>query len=116
MRHEEPRELRQALLRVRGIGRETADSIGLYAAGLPLFVVDAYTRRVFARLGLVSGDEPYDELQRFFTSRLGENAPLFNDFHAQVVRLAKDVCRQRPRCAACPLSGVCARRGVSSTS
>jgi endonuclease-3 related protein len=116
MRHEEPRELRQALLSVRGIGRETADSVGLYAAGLPLFVVDAYTRRVFARLGLVSGDEPYDELQRFFASRLGANAPLFNDFHAQIVRLAKDVCRKRPRCAACPLSGVCPRHGVSSMS
>jgi endonuclease III-like uncharacterized protein len=70
----------------------------------------------FAALGLISGDEPYDELQRFFASRLGLNTPLFNDFHAQIVRLAKDVCRKRPRCATCPLSGMCPRRGVSSTS
>lgn len=116
MRREKPQMLRQALLGVPGIGRETADSIGLYAAGLPLFVVDAYTRRVFARLGLVSGDEPYDELQRFFASRLGADAALFNDFHAQVVRLAKDVCRNRPLCSTCPLSGLCPRRGVSSIS
>ncbi len=114
MGDEEPRELRQALLGVSGIGRETADSIVLYAAGLPLFVVDAYTRRVFGRLGLVSGDEPYDALQRFFMRRLPADAALFNDFHAQVVLLAKDVCRKRPRCTACPLSGLCPRRGVSS--
>ncbi len=112
MRGEEPLELRRALLGVPGIGRETADSIALYAAGLPLFVVDAYTRRVFGRLGLVSGDEPYDDLQRFFTRRLPADAALFNDFHAQVVLLAKDVCRKRPRCTICPLSGLCPRRGV----
>ncbi len=114
MRGEEPLELRRALLGVPGIGRETADSIALYAAGLPLFVVDAYTRRVFGRLGLVSGDEPYDDLQRFFTLRLPADTALFNDFHAQVVLLAKDVCRKRPRCMICPLSGLCPRRGVSS--
>src|SRR5688500_14039919 len=62
----DPRLLRQQLLAVRGIGRETADSIVLYAAGRPLFVIDAYTRRVFARLGLIRGDEDYDALQGFF--------------------------------------------------
>ena len=63
MSRESPESLRTRLLAVHGIGRETADSIALYAAGLPLFVVDAYTRRVFARLGLIAGDEPYDEVQ-----------------------------------------------------
>jgi endonuclease-3 related protein len=105
-------ELRQALLSVHGIGRETADSIALYAAGKPLFVVDAYTRRVLARLGLARGDEPYDALQALFHRRLPRDVALYNDFHAQLVRLGKDVCRPRPRCGDCPLEGVCARRGA----
>ena len=104
--------LREALLSVHGIGRETADSIALYAAGAPLFVVDAYTRRVLARLGLLRGDEPYDEVQALFHRRLAADAALFNDFHAQLVRLAKEVCRPRPLCDGCALARVCARRGV----
>jgi endonuclease-3 related protein len=113
MAGEDPRELRARLLAVDGIGRETADSIVLYGAGLPLFVVDAYTRRVFARLGLVRGDEPYDALQALFMSRLGPDVALFNDYHAQIVRLAKVACRPRPICEACPLVGLCPRRGVT---
>lgn len=112
MAGEDPWELRAKLLTVDGIGRETADSIVLYAAGHPLFVVDAYTRRVFARLGLVKGDEPYDTIQRFFMDLLPPNAPLYNDFHAQVVRLGKDVCRPRPCCDACPLEIFCPKRGL----
>jgi endonuclease-3 related protein len=112
MTGEGPWELRAKLLTVDGIGRETADSIVLYAAGHPLFVVDAYTRRVFARLGLLNGDEPYDAIQRFFMERLPPNAQLYNDFHAQIVRLGKDICRPRPRCDACPLQGPCPKRGV----
>lgn len=107
MRGEDPRRLREKLLAVRGVGRETADSIALYAAGHPLFVVDAYTRRVFSRLGLLAGGEPYDDVQRFFMDALPRDAALYNDFHAQVVRLAKDVCRPRPRCPACPLESLC---------
>lgn len=112
MRAEEPWALRAALLEVPGIGRETADSIVLYAAGQPLFVVDAYTRRVFARLGLLCGDESYDFIQRFFMERLPPQAELYNDFHAQIVTLGKDYCRRRPRCEDCPLEGSCAKRGV----
>lgn len=112
MARDDPWELRGRLLAVDGIGPETADSIVLYGAGLPLFVVDAYTRRVFARLGFIRGDEPYDAIQAFFMKRLGPDAALFNDFHAQIVRLAKEVCRPRPQCAACPLERVCAKRGV----
>jgi endonuclease-3 related protein len=110
---ERPGRLRAALLEVPGIGRETADSIVLYAAGLPLFVVDAYTRRIFARLGFVRGDETYDEIQRFFMERLPRRAALFNDFHAQIVTLGKSICRPRPDCGSCPLAGVCLRRGVA---
>jgi endonuclease-3 related protein len=114
MAREEPWALRAKLLAVPGIGRETADSIALYAAGLPLFVIDAYTRRVFARLGFVRGDEPYDVLQRVFMDALPAEAALYNDYHAQLVLLAKDVCRAKPVCGACPLADGCQRRGVTA--
>ena len=110
---EEPLALRGKLLAVKGVGRETADAIVLYAAGLPLFVVDAYTRRVFERLGVLGGGESYDEVQRVFMDGLPLDAALFNDFHAQIVRLAKDVCRARPECAECALAGLCPRVGVA---
>jgi endonuclease-3 related protein len=112
MRTAEPGELRGKLLAVHGIGRETADSIALYAAGRPLFVVDAYTRRVFGRLGLLRGDEAYDDIQAVFMERLPKDAALFNDYHAQIVRLAKDICRPRPRCGECPLEDLCPKHGV----
>jgi len=115
MEAEEPRVLRAKLLAVPGIGPETADSIALYAAGQRLFVIDAYTRRVFARLGAVAGDEPYDVLQRIFMDALPSEARLYNDFHAQIVLLAKDVCTRRPTCAVCPLEDVCPRVGVAHT-
>jgi len=105
-------ELRPRLLQVHGLGPESADAILLYAVGHPVFVVDAYTTRIFARLGLARRQAGYDELQAFITSRLPEDAGLFNDYHAQLVRLAKEHCRVRPRCATCPLEGVCLRRGV----
>ena len=108
----EPRHLREQLLLVSGIGRETADSIALYAAGLPLFVIDAYTRRVFARLGLIRGDESYDALQDRFMSELPRDAALFNEYHAQIDLHAKDICRPRPHCARCPLDSICPRVGV----
>lgn len=113
MAREEPWELRRQLLAVPGIGRETADCIALYAAGHPLFVVDGYTRRVFSRLGLIQGDESYDEVQRFFMRRLPADGKLFNDYHAQIVGLAQQSCRSRPLCAECPLDDVCPKRGVA---
>lgn len=112
MAREEPLVLRAKLLAVDGIGRETADSIVLYAAGLPIFVVDAYTRRIFGRLGLIRGDEDYDVIRAFFESRLPREAALFNDYHAQIVLLGKDICRPKPLCDACPLDAACARRGA----
>ena len=112
MRAEEPGRLRRKLLAVDGVGPETADSIVLYAAGHPSFVVDAYTRRVFTRLGRLRGRERYDVVQRFFTDALPPDAALYNDYHAQIVRLAKDICRPRPRCAECPLEDLCPKRGL----
>jgi endonuclease-3 related protein len=100
----DPGRLRRELLEVRGIGPETADSILLYAAGHPFFVVDGYTRRIFSRHGFVDHDVSYDHLQEFFTRRLPEKAALFNEFHALIVTLGKQFCRPRsPRCEACPL-------------
>jgi endonuclease-3 related protein len=113
MSREKPSDLRAKLLTVNGIGPETADSVVLYAAGLPMFVVDAYTRRAFTRLGLLRGTETYDEIQRFFMERLPRDAALFNDYHAQIVRLAKETCRTRPLCARCPLEDLCPRAGVA---
>lgn len=99
--------LRRDLLAVHGIGEETADSILLYALGLPSFVVDAYTRRAFGRLGLLAGGEPYGEIQRLFEARLPHDVRLYNEYHALIVRLGKEHCRPRPRCADCPLRTIC---------
>jgi endonuclease-3 related protein len=111
MAAEEPMVLRRKLLAVHGLGPETADAIALYAARQPLFVVDAYTRRVFGRLGVLEGGETYGEVQALFMQRLPPDVPLFQDYHAQIVRLAKDVCRKVPRCGACALEDVCANGG-----
>ena len=96
-----------ALLATHGIGPETADSILLYAAGQPVFVIDAYTRRTFLRLGLVPEADTYEGWQRLFMSALPADAPLFNEYHALIVRHGKDVCRKRPLCGECPLAPVC---------
>lgn len=99
--------LRRALLGVHGVGPETADSILLYAAGRPVFVVDAYTTRVISRLGLTGENPGYDSLQRFFTANLAPDAALFNEFHALIVGLGKEVCRPTPRCPECCLNSRC---------
>ena len=114
MEAEEPARLREKLLGVAGIGPETADSIALYAAGRRLFVIDAYTRRIFSRLGVIRGHEPYDAIQRLFMDALPADAGLYGDYHAQIVLLAKDVCTRRPACDVCPLNGECPRVGVMS--
>lgn len=95
---------RAALLGVNGIGPETADSILLYALGKPVFVIDAYTRRVFSRHHLVRADADYDTLQKFFMDRLPPQTKLYNEYHALIVRLAKEHCHKtRPQCGSCPL-------------
>jgi endonuclease-3 related protein len=93
------------LLGCHGIGPETADSVLLYALGRRVFVVDTYTRRVFFRYGLLSGNEDYDSVQRFFHRHLPPEPALFNEYHALLVRLAKTCCSARdPDCGACPLA------------
>lgn len=103
-------ELRRRLLAVWGIGPETADDMLLYAFERPVFVVDAYTRRIFTRLGLIAGSEGYETIRRAFESALGPDVPLYNEYHALIVRHGKDVCRTRPRCAQCCLSPECPTR------
>lgn len=105
LRSEDTGTLRQALLGVSGIGPETADSILLYALGHPTFVVDAYTRRILHRHGLVPEDIGYAELRDFFMDALPRDAALFNEYHALIVRTAKAWCAKKAgKCAACPLS------------
>jgi endonuclease-3 related protein len=99
--------LRAALLGVKGIGPETADDILLYAFGRPVFVIDAYTRRLFARLGLFTGTEDYDTLRLGFERVLGPDVDLFNEYHALIVRHAKEVCRVKPDCQRCVLATAC---------
>ncbi len=90
--------LREKLLRVKGIGEETADSILLYAAGKSVFVVDAYTRRIFERHGLIDARASYGDIQRLMTSRLPRDSSLYNQSHALLVNAGKDFCRKVPRC------------------
>ena len=94
-------EVREHLLDIYGIGQETADSILLYAGGRPVFVVDAYTRRTIDRLGLAPVDRSYTGYQQLFMANLPADTALFNEYHALIVRHAKEFCRQRPLCGLC---------------
>jgi endonuclease-3 related protein len=97
-------KLRQQLLNVHGIGRETADSILLYAGNHPVFVVDAYTRRILERHGLAYGKESYEEISGLFEKSLPNDPQLFNEFHALIVHTGKNYCRTRiPLCSQCAL-------------
>lgn len=95
--------LRAWLLGIHGIGPETADSILLYAAGRPVFVVDAYTRRFMIRHGWIGAKASYDDVAKVFTGALPREAALYNEYHALIVALGKQYCRARPRCEGCPL-------------
>jgi len=100
-------ELREELLAVKGVGPETADSILCYALGKPVFVVDAYTRRILARHGLTPDDISYEELREFFEDVLPQDVALYNDFHAQLVRVGSRFCKPgRPLCGECPLGAL----------
>jgi len=103
-------ELRQELLALHGIGPETADSILLYAVHRPVFVIDAYTRRILSRLGLAPESASYETFQGLFMDNLPRDVALYNEYHALLVRLAKEVCRPTPRCADCCLAGICPSR------
>lgn len=99
--------LRRELLSINGIGEETADDILLYAAGKPFFVIDAYTRRILERVGVNNGAGSYAEYQRLFHQALPADTPLFNEYHALLVRHGKDVCRPTPLCENCCLRDIC---------
>lgn len=101
------RALRKELLGVKGVGPETADAILLFALGQPVFVVDAYTRRLWKRLGWQGSDRPYDELRQAFEIGLPASPALFAGFHALIVTHAKAVCRTRPLCQECALRQDC---------
>ncbi len=100
-------DLRKQLLAVHGIGPETADSILLYAANKPVFVIDAYTRRILTRLGLAPQKDTYDDYQQLFMQALPHDTQLFNEYHALLVRLGKTVCRRQPLCQKCCLFDIC---------
>lgn len=95
--------LREELLSINGVGKETADSIVLYAAEKPIFVVDAYTRRVLHRHGIIEEKTDYDTIQRLFHANLPADLELFNDFHEQFVAVGHHFCRRKPHCQGCPL-------------
>jgi endonuclease-3 related protein len=104
-------ELRGRLLATHGIGDETADSIALYAAQKPTFVIDAYTRRVFSRLGIQPARDDYGSWQALFMDALLPEVALFNEYHALMDQHAKDTCRKSPLCDGCCLREVCPTGG-----
>lgn len=95
--------LRHKLLSVNGIGPETADSILLYAAEHPVFVIDAYTRRIFSRHGYIDADATYHQMQELFMKYLPQDTYLYNEYHALIVRVGKELCRTTPNCVSCPV-------------
>ena len=99
--------LRAELLELAGIGPETADDILVYAFARPVFVVDAYARRILSRYGWAKGDEPYDRLSAAATRAIGRDAAVLGEFHALLVEHGKRHCRSSPRCTGCPLASRC---------
>jgi endonuclease III related protein len=111
----DPARLRRQLLEVNGIGPETADSILLYAGEKPFFVVDAYTKRIFSRQGLIADNADYHALQGLFMENLTHNTRFYNEYHALIVRLGKDHCKKvRPRCSDCPIHQKCRNRVLNT--
>ncbi|MEX2316236.1 MAG: endonuclease III domain-containing protein [Pirellulales bacterium] len=105
--------LREQLLAIHGIGPETADAILLYALGRPTFVVDTYTHRVLARHGWIGYEAGYDEIKDHFETSLPADAPLYNEYHALLVRVGKDFCRRTaPKCETCPLASLLPSGGI----
>lgn len=98
-------ELRRQLLSVNGIGPETADSILLYALNKPIFVIDAYTKRILSRHHFIKEDASYEEVQDLFMQELKSDVKLFNEYHALLVRVGKEFClKNKPKCKECPLN------------
>lgn len=104
----ETSRVRTRLLDIKGVGPETADSILLYAGDHPIFVIDAYTRRICSRIGVCAPDATYADLQHMFMQSLAEDVQMYNEYHALLVELAKCCCtKKRPVCDACPLEDMC---------
>lgn len=103
MKKEDLHTLREKLLSVHGIGPETADSILLYALDKPVFVIDAYTKRVLSRHGIMGYDRQYHEFQGLFHSAVKKDVRIFNEYHALFVMTGKNFCKPKPVCDACPL-------------
>ena len=99
--------LRGQLLSVNGVGPETADDILLYAFQRPVFVVDAYTKRIFSRVGVLDEALGYELVRAYFEAQLAQDVAMFNEYHALIVRHGKDVCRPKPRCDKCCLRALC---------
>ena len=112
MFRDEPARLRNALLEVSGIGPETADSVLLYAGNMPIFVVDAYTKRILVRHRLISPEATYHEVQALFMNHLPQDAQLYNEYHALLVAVGKAYCRSTPHCDTCPLRQDLERHGI----
>ena len=106
MKEDEMQTLRVRLLQVHGVGHETADSILLYALEKPVFVIDAYTKRILSRHILMEYDKSYEEFQKIFHSSLKRDVKFFNEYHALFVRLGKTYCRKKPICKGCPIEGI----------
>jgi endonuclease-3 related protein len=106
MKEEEIHPLRKKLLQIYGIGYETADSVLLYALEKPVFVIDAYTKRVLSRHGIIEHERSYEEFQELFHSSLKSDKKLFNEYHALFVKVGKTYCRKKPKCSGCPLEGI----------
>jgi len=106
MKKERVETLRQTLLGIKGIGPETADSILLYGLKKPIFVIDAYTKRILSRHGMISERATYEEIQKLFMDHLPLDVKLFNEYHALIVHLGKTVCKKIPRCDICPLNSI----------
>jgi endonuclease-3 related protein len=106
MKRERLEALRKKLLGVRGIGPETADSILLYGLKKPIFVVDAYTKRILSRHGIIPEKASYEEVQKPFMDYLASDEKLFNEYHALLVHLGKTLCKKIPKCDLCPLKGI----------
>lgn len=109
IRDKDKKQLREELLQISGIGKETADSILLYVFNTPVFIVDAYAKRIFYRLGYDLLDD-YDSFRQLVEKELPQDVQLYNEFHALLVQHAKTYCKSKPICDRCPLSGLCKRR------
>jgi len=101
---------RANLLAINGVGPETADSIMLYAFNEPHFVVDAYTRRIFSRLGLVDGRASYEEIKQLFEKNLPRDVYIYQEYHALIVEHGKRFCKKNPDCKRCCLSDICGKK------